>query len=327
MNHLILILLILLPATECVTANSSSDNNLALEFKLNVAANTKSTHKLKLPDKVKLVATSGEGIVKTIQLNGSILEITTDKAGIAEYDLMLGDKKVSRLKVISELLLDFTSTKPAMVTGSIRPTPYPEDKLMLVAPEVLVVNANDETVKSSPGLLVKNKVGIYPHNQKSSFPDFESDIKYYGYKENKRAFYFRHEPIIPILQVGRGDNNRGAGIIVINKKFFQHGDDVEYIFEGYCSIRTRTYDPETKNLGISLSTVNGIKAKFKGVICARDFFTIGYSTTGQIFSKPFSIKPGDYLNIAITGEASKGGGDSSRTTRLEYIKITPKKKK
>lgn len=170
--------------------------------------------------------------------------------------------------------------------------------------------------------MVNKKVAIYPHNKQQLFPDFKEAIKYYAYKENENEFSFRYQPIISMLEVGNGDKNRGVGVIVINKNQILNDPKIEYEFEGYCRIRTRTDEKETYNLGVVIGTMNKEQATFKDAIVARDYFNIGYSSSGQIVSDKFNLENDDYLTIHIVGEAGTGR-DKNRTTRFEYIKISP----
>ena len=276
---------------------------------------------------VEIKAISGEEIVESINFSDeSKIEIQTKQAGIARYRLSFSKKNRKPtfldLTIVSEFLLDFTQNNPFEPGGSVAGIAYPEDSLVLVAREIMCVDSLGNTLALSPGLLVKRKVAAIPHNSLQVFPDFETAIKYYGYKENGNAFNFRYQPLIPMLEVGNGNKNRGVGIIVINKNQLMNDPNIQYEFEAYCSIRTRSDAPETYNLGVVIGTVNKAKSTFKDAVVARDYFNIGYSTSGQIYSKKFSLENDDYLTINIVGEAGLGG-DRKRTTRFEYIKISP----
>ena len=279
----------------------------------------------------KLIPLEGEEIIKKISINHkSEIEILTKKMGIARYKLIVsGNKKYDlyssiqgEITIISEFLMDFTQSRPFEVGGSLKGISYPNDNLVSVSRKVIGVDKKGQEVFLNPALLVTKKIGIYPHNNKNTFPDFSEDIKYYGYKQNRNHFKFRYEPLIPMLIVGDGRRNRGVGIIVINKNKIQNNSKISYQFEGYANIRTRSYHRVTYNLGVVISTINKKKVKYKDTVRGRDYFSMGYSTSGQIFSKPFFINNNDYLVISIVGEAGLGG-DRRRTTRFEYIRIYP----
>lgn len=279
----------------------------------------------------KFKALSGKDIIESIEISPqSTLVIKSKKLGIAHYQLIISAKEkglaieteTMNISIVSQFLLDFTQSKPLEPTGSIKGINYPENSLVKVAKEVIGVDKYDKIVTVSPGLLVNKKVAIFPHNKQQLFPEFKEAVKYYGYKENEGDFSFRYQPIIPMLEVGDGNQNRGVGVIVINKDQIMNNPKIKYEFEGYCSIRTRSDAEETYNLGVVIGTMNKKKATFKDVIVARDYFNIGYSSSGQIFSKKFNLENDDYLTINIVGEAGLGR-DKNRTTRFEYIKISP----
>ncbi|MBT3241810.1 MAG: hypothetical protein HN352_01595 [Bacteroidetes bacterium] len=279
----------------------------------------------------ELVNLSGNEIVESIELSpSSDLSILTRQLGIAKYQIIVSknnepsqDKnEIIELVIISHFLLDFTQRAPFEPRGSVQGINYPDNSLVEVAEMVVGVDENHNIRKLSPGLLVQKRVAPYPHNKQIAFPDFDPAIKYFGYKENEGDFKFRYEPIIPMLEVGDGTNNRGTGIIVINKNQIQNDSMISFKVEAYCSIRTRTDDAETYNLGMVIGAVNETKVVFKDAIVARDYFNIGYSSSGQVYSNDFNLDDNDYLSISIIGEAGIGR-DKNRTTRLEYIKITP----
>jgi len=274
---------------------------------------------------------SGKELIESIEITPqSNIEIKSKKLGIAKYELIISAKekqltiapKIINISIVSVFLLDFTQNNPLEPTGSISGINYPNNSIVSVAKEVIGVDKDNKVVTISPGLLVNKNVAAFPHNKQEVFPDFKQAIKYYGYKKNEGKFSFRYQPIIPMMEVGDGKNNRGVGIIVINKNQILNNSKTTYKFEGYCSIRTRTDAKETYNLGVVVGTMNHKKATFKDAIVARDYFNIGYSSSGQIFSKEFSMENDDYLTINIVGEAGKGR-DKNRTTRFEYIKISP----
>ena len=208
---------------------------------------------------VEVKAISGEEMVKSINFTGhSEIEIQTEQAGIARYLLTFSkeNKKTSvYLTIVSAFLIDFTQNKPFEPGGSVKGTPYPNDALVQVANEISGVDSLGNKVSLSPGLLVNKAVTAVPHNSRDVFPEFDEAIKYYGYKENTNAFSYRYQPLIPMLEVGNGKENRGVGIIVINKDQLMNEPTIQYEFEGYCSIRTRTDAPETYNLGVVIGTI------------------------------------------------------------------------
>lgn len=279
----------------------------------------------------KFTPLSGEDIIESIEISPqSDLVVESNKMGIAHIKLTVTAKdskitvkpNVIEISVVSQFLLDFTQSRPMEVAGSVSGVDYPTDSLVQVSGEIIGVDSDGKSVKLSPGLLVNQKVAAYPHNSRSPFPDFNEAVKYYGYKENGARFNFRYQPIIPMLEVGDGKDNRGVGIIVINKNQIMNDPNIEYEFEGYCSIRTHSDDKETYNLGVVVGTINNKTATLKDVVVARDYFNIGYSSSGQIYSKKFNLESDDYLTINIVGEAGIGR-DKNRTIRFEYIKISP----
>jgi len=273
----------------------------------------------------------GKDVLKSWKLTKEgTVEIETRKLGIAKVERHISavDKDNNKLSqtmtftIVSEFLIDFSQSMPLEPKGSVSGIDYPNNTIVSIAKEVLGVNKEGREQTLSPGLLVRDKVAIYPHNATEMFPDFEPAIKYYGYKEKAGDFSFRYQPLIPMLEVGDGKDTRGVGIIVINKNQLSNNTKTQYKFEGYCSIRTRSDAKETYNLGVVLGTINKQKATFKDAVVGRDYFNVGYSSSGQIYSKPFSLSKDDYLSIQIVGEVGKGR-DKNRTTRFEYVKISP----
>ena len=282
----------------------------------------------------QLRALSGNEIIDEITVNpqGRLI-VKSNRLGIAEYKLTVSGKAEAgysgkieaELEILSEFLIDCTRTVPNRPNGSVNlfETPYPADQLVKVAPKIKAVDQSGKTLSISPGDLVSRKAAVFPHNQQSPLT-LKAPVSYFGYKENERRFFFNFNPVIPMLVVGDGDKNRGAGIIAINSNQIQQNATHSYVFEGFGNIRTRSDAPETYNLGVVVSSMSSEKpeAAFLGSIVGRDHFKIGYSTTGQLFTQPFKLADNSHLVIAIVGEAGKGR-DRNRTTRFEYIKIKP----
>ena len=337
MNRLLNILSLLLALSACEQVGNKSNKDLTvmvisnqlciqpIDLSLLVNDDAKTTDIGKLNAELKAI--SGEEIIESIELtDDSKIAIKTTQAGIARYTLVLSGKEIHKktidLCIVSQFLLDFTQNRPIEPGGSLKGIPYPESDLVQEAEEITGVDKDGARVRTSPGLLVNKELAPYPHNSREDFPDFVEAIKYYGYKENGNEFYFRYQPLIPMLEVGNGEKNRGVGIIVINKNHLMDDPEIEFEFEGYCSIRTRSDAKETYNLGVVIGTMNKNKASFKDAVVARDYFNIGYSSSGQIYSEKFKLEKDDHITISIVGEAGLGG-DKKRTIRFEYIKISP----
>lgn len=208
---------------------------------------------------------SGKEIVEYIKIGlESAITIKTNKLGIATYKLIISAKKGKQsfepkfiyISIISQFLVSFTQNNPMVPAGSVNGINYPTDSLVQVSKEIIAIDKNNKIIKISPGLLVNQQAVAFPHNKQDVFPDFKEAITYYDYKENEGRFHFRYQPLIPMLEVGDGKENRGVGIIVINKNQIMNDSAIYYEFEGYCSIRTRTDAKETYNLGVVIGTMN-----------------------------------------------------------------------